>query len=65
MRAPCWRRTGHECLLLDGHITDTPNAALADEVADFAPEMTVLTTAPSYLFWRCAQPELRVPREFW
>ena len=26
--------------------------------------MTVVTTAPSYLFWRCAPPELRVPREF-
>jgi B12-binding domain/radical SAM domain protein of rhizo-twelve system len=49
--------------MLDGHITDTPNAALAEEVADFGAEMTVITTAPSYLFWRCAQPELRVPRE--
>ncbi|MFN4141889.1 TIGR04295 family B12-binding domain-containing radical SAM protein [Aestuariivirga sp.] len=57
-------REGHECLMLDGHITDTANAALAAEVADFAPEMTVVTTAPSYLFWRCAQPELRVPHEF-
>jgi B12-binding domain/radical SAM domain protein of rhizo-twelve system len=54
---------GHSCLLLDGHITDTPNAAMADEVADFGAEMTVITTAPSYLFWRCAQPELRVPRD--
>jgi anaerobic magnesium-protoporphyrin IX monomethyl ester cyclase len=54
---------GHSCLMLDGHITDTPNAALAEEVADFGAEMTVITTAPSYLFWRCAQPELRVPRE--
>ena len=25
--------------------------------------MIVLTTAPTYLFWRCAQPELRVPQE--
>ncbi len=55
---------GHECLLLDGHITDTATGALAEEVAAFAPEMTVFTTAPSYLFWRCTQPELRVPREF-
>ncbi len=27
----------------------------------FAPDVTVITTAPSYLFWRCAPPELRVP----
>jgi B12-binding domain/radical SAM domain protein of rhizo-twelve system len=26
--------------------------------------MTVVTTAPSYLFWRCAPPELRVPAAF-
>ena len=25
--------------------------------------MTVVTTAPSYLFWRCAPPELRVPQQ--
>ncbi|GGC78575.1 TIGR04295 family B12-binding domain-containing radical SAM protein [Chelatococcus reniformis] len=55
---------GHDVLLADGHITDTPMAALADEVAAFAPDMTVVTTAPSYLFWRCAPPELRIPREF-
>ena len=29
--------------------------------ARLAPDMTVVTTAPSYLFWRCAPPELRVP----
>jgi B12-binding domain/radical SAM domain protein of rhizo-twelve system len=26
--------------------------------------MTVVTTAPSYLFWRCPPPELRIPRAF-
>ena len=26
--------------------------------------MTVVTTAPTYLFWRCAPPELLVPRDF-
>ena len=29
--------------------------------AAFEPDLTVVTTAPSYLFWRCAPPELRVP----
>jgi len=57
-------RAGHQVILLDGHITNTPIAALADAAAGFAPDMTVVTTAPTYLFWRCAQPELRVPREF-
>jgi B12-binding domain/radical SAM domain protein of rhizo-twelve system len=55
---------GHEVLMLDGHLTGTPIPTLADAVADFAPGMTVVTTAPTYLFWRCAPPELRIPREF-
>src|SRR3712207_6599178 len=50
--------------MLDGHLCGRPTDALVEAVADFAPDITVLTTAPSYLFWRCAQPELRVPREF-
>lgn len=54
---------GHTVQMLDGHLNDTSNAALADAVAAFAPAMTVVTTAPSYLFWRCAPPELRVPRD--
>ena len=54
---------GHDVLMLDGHLTQTSAAALADDIAAFAPAMTVVTTAPSYLFWRCAPPELRVPRE--
>ncbi len=57
-------RAGHEVLMLDGHLFGTPLADLADAVASFGPDMTVVTTAPTYLFWRCAQPELRVPREF-
>ncbi len=55
---------GHEVLMLDGPLTGASNAALADAVAAFGPAMTVVTTAPTYLFWRCAQPELRVPRAF-
>ncbi len=30
---------------------------------EFAPDFMVVTTAPTYLFWRCAPPELRVPQE--
>ena len=57
-------RAGHQVLLVDGHITDTPLADLADQVAAFRPAMTVVTTAPTYLFWRCAQPELTIPHRF-
>jgi B12-binding domain/radical SAM domain protein of rhizo-twelve system len=56
------RSAGHETLMLDGHFSDLSMAAMAARVADFAPDITVVTTAPTYLFWRCTQPELRVPR---
>jgi B12-binding domain/radical SAM domain protein of rhizo-twelve system len=54
-------RAGHDVLLLDGHLFDRSHEDLAREVAAFGAGMTVVTTAPSYLFWRCAPPELRVP----
>ena len=55
-------RDGHAVLLLDGHLMGQSYAELADAVRGFGPAMTVVATAPSYLFWRCAPPELRVPR---
>ncbi len=58
------REAGHEVLLLDAHLNGQSTEAAADAVADFGADMTVVTTAPTYLFWRCAPPELRVPREF-
>jgi anaerobic magnesium-protoporphyrin IX monomethyl ester cyclase len=54
-------RGGHTAELFDAHLFALPPAELARTVADFRPEMTVITTAPTYLFWRCAPPELRVP----
>jgi B12-binding domain/radical SAM domain protein of rhizo-twelve system len=57
-------RRGHETLMLDGQIQRLDNTELAEAVAAFQPDMTVVTTAPTYLFWRCAPPELRVPAAF-
>ena len=53
---------GHEVLLVDGHLEGLSQEQVSDRVEAFAPGMTVVATAPSYLFWRCAPPELRVPR---
>lgn len=52
---------GHDARLFDAQLTGKSVGRLAQEVGEFAPDLTVLTTAPSYLFWRCAPPELRVP----
>lgn len=54
---------GHETLSLDGALSGLDNRELAMEAVHFDAEMTVVTTAPTYLFWRCAQPELRVPHK--
>ncbi len=53
---------GHEAAIVDGHLADMGLDDLRDAVKSFAPDVTVVTTAPSYLFWRCAPPELRVTR---
>jgi len=55
---------GHETLMLDGQLQGLSNGELAAKVAAFAPDFTVVTTAPTYLFWRCAPPEMRTPAEF-
>ena len=56
-------QTGHEVMLLDAHLEDLPLDAVVRRVHRFAPDFTVIPTAPSYLFWRCPPPELRVPQE--
>ncbi|MCA1940261.1 MAG: TIGR04295 family B12-binding domain-containing radical SAM protein [Caenispirillum bisanense] len=56
-------RAGHEAVLVDGHLEGLSLAEVRDRIAAFAPDMTAVTTAPTYLFWRCAPPELRVPQE--
>src|SRR5690606_31739943 len=50
---------GHEVALFDAHLAGLGRSELRAAVAAFEPEMTVVTTAPSYLFWRCAPPGLR------
>ncbi len=58
------QRAGHEALLLDAQLEDLPLAEVQRRLQDFAPDFLVVTTAPSYLFWRCPQPELRLPGEW-
>jgi B12-binding domain/radical SAM domain protein of rhizo-twelve system len=53
---------GHEARIFDAHAEGLDLPELTARVAGFRPDMLVVTTAPSYLFWRCAPPELRVPQ---
>jgi len=57
------KAAGHEPLLVDGQ-TELSVEQVKQQVEAFAPDFLVIPTAPSYLFWRCPQPELRVPAEW-
>ncbi|HZU84546.1 MAG TPA: TIGR04295 family B12-binding domain-containing radical SAM protein [Polyangiaceae bacterium] len=54
---------GHEAAIVDAQLEALDEHGVRERLEAFAPELTVITTAPSYLFWRCAPPELRVPRK--
>lgn len=54
---------GHEAFIIDGHLEHMSHEEIRARLVSLKPDFTVITTAPTYLFWRCAQPELRVPQE--
>jgi anaerobic magnesium-protoporphyrin IX monomethyl ester cyclase len=56
-------RAGHGALILDAQLEQFDAEEVRRRVADFEPDFSVIATAPSYLFWRCAPPELRVPQQ--
>jgi B12-binding domain/radical SAM domain protein of rhizo-twelve system len=57
------QRAGAEAKIVDGQLEGLTADGLRARVASLRPDAIVVTTAPSYLFWRCPPPELRVPRE--
>jgi anaerobic magnesium-protoporphyrin IX monomethyl ester cyclase len=57
------KHAGHNVEIFDAQAEALDSAALAARVSEFAPAMTVVTTAPSYLFWRCPPPEVRIPQQ--
>jgi len=57
------RQAGHDARIVDAQLEGLTLGAMRSAVAAFSPDIAVITTAPSYLFWRCAPPELRVPRQ--
>jgi anaerobic magnesium-protoporphyrin IX monomethyl ester cyclase len=58
------RAAGHEVLLVDANMEGLSPQQVRSLLTKFHEDFLVIPTAPSYLFWRCPQPELRVPR-FW
>src|SRR3954463_6377382 len=55
---------GHESLLIDAQTDNLTMGEARGRLDAFVPDFLVVPTAPSYLFWRCPPPELRVPMEW-
>src|SRR5438477_11708422 len=55
---------GHEALLIDAQVENLDIRQVKSKLDAFAPDFLVIPTAPSYLFWRCPPPELRVPQQW-
>jgi anaerobic magnesium-protoporphyrin IX monomethyl ester cyclase len=58
------RAAGHEPWLLDAQTDQLTIDEARRQLHAFQPDFLVIPTAPSYLFWRCPPPELRVPMEW-
>lgn len=55
---------GHEALLIDAHLDNLSVGEVKSRISSFDPDFLVIPTAPSYLFWRCPPPELRIPQQW-
>src|SRR5579884_3538912 len=55
---------GHEPFLIDAQSDGLDVAAVKQKLGAIEPDFLVIPTAPSYLFWRCPPPELRVPQQW-
>jgi anaerobic magnesium-protoporphyrin IX monomethyl ester cyclase len=58
------RAAGHEVQLIDAQTENIDIAATRYRLDNFDPDFIVIPTAPSYLFWRCPPPEVRIPKRW-
>jgi B12-binding domain/radical SAM domain protein of rhizo-twelve system len=58
------RREGHDVLIVDSFMEGLSPESVRERLDAFQEDFLVIPTAPSYLFWRCPQPELRVPAQW-
>jgi B12-binding domain/radical SAM domain protein of rhizo-twelve system len=56
--------SGHDALVIDAQTDALTVDEVRGRLRSFVPDFLVIPTAPSYLFWRCPPPELRVPMEW-
>lgn len=56
-------KAGFDSVIIDGQMEGLALPDIRRRVEAFSPDFIVVTTAPSYLFWRCPPPELKTPIE--
>lgn len=58
------KAAGHDALMVDAQLHRLETQEVKAKLNQFGPDFLVIPTAPSYLFWRCPPPELRIPKEW-
>src|SRR6266540_4769053 len=58
------KESGNEGLVVDAQTDGLTIEEAKRRVARFDPDFLVIPSAPSYLFWRCPPPEVRVPKQW-
>ena len=58
------RAAGQDVLLVDALMENLSPEQVRKRLNAFGEDFLVIPTAPSYLFWRCPQPELRIPKQW-
>ncbi|MCJ7443253.1 MAG: radical SAM protein [Methanotrichaceae archaeon] len=53
----------HEILVIDAFLERLNNKDLQLRLRSFEPEVVVMSTAPSYLFWRCCPLDISLPKK--
>ncbi len=52
-----------EVKIYDAYANDSSLDTLINEMINFNPDLVIVETAPTYLFWRCPPLDLSIPRE--
>lgn len=55
---------GHESFVIDAQSEALDLNTVSERIQHIRPDFLVIPTAPSYLFWRCPPPELRIPQQW-
>ncbi len=56
-------KKNHNVKICDAYLLNLSNREIVEYVKSYAPDVIVITTAPTYLFWRCCPLDIETPSE--